>query len=102
MSYTTISQATEDEAFRARVSAAVAREAWNNPTLADSDFAHLAQTSTLAAMAQMIWPVAIDTEAAYESAVIGGNPNPGSDPAVVTDGAILAATQAHWPPDVTP
>ena len=31
---------------------------------------------------------------AYASALAGGNPSPGSDPAVITDGMILSATQA--------
>jgi hypothetical protein len=32
--------------------------------------------------------------AAWESADAAGNPDPGSDPAVITDGMILAAVQA--------
>jgi hypothetical protein len=99
MSYSTISQATVDVPFQNRVAAAVAREAWNSASLAATAFGELARESTWSAMLQMIWPVAIDTEAAYESAVIAGNPDPGGDPAVVTDAAILSATQAHWPPD---
>lgn len=31
---------------------------------------------------------------AYASAVVAGNPNPGRDPAVITDPMILSATQA--------
>lgn len=35
-----------------------------------------------------------DWEADWASAVAAGNPNPGADPSVVTDGAILSAVQA--------
>jgi hypothetical protein len=52
----------------------------------------------------MYWPVCVagDVAAAYESALAAGNPNPGGDPAVVTDGMILSAVQADWPPDDAP
>jgi hypothetical protein len=45
------------------------------------------------------YPVAVDNAAAYESAVIAGNPNPGGDPAVITDANIVASLQVHWPAD---
>lgn len=99
MSYTTIAAAAADAHLQERVTSAVAREAWNNPALGDTIFGTEARQYPVGAMGQIIWPVAVDTEAAYESAVIGDNPDPGGDPAVVTDGAILAAVQAHWPPD---
>ena len=43
---------------------------------------------------QFMWPCCIDFEAAYESAVLAGNENPGGDPAVITDTAIGSAVQA--------
>ena len=36
-------------------------------------------------------------EQAYEYAVNAGNPDPGGDPAVITDGMILSGVQANWP-----
>ena len=48
---------------------------------------------------QLIWPVALSTEAEYASAIAAGNPDPGGDPAVITDGMILSAVQANWPTD---
>lgn len=47
----------------------------------------------------MRWEVATaaDVEAAYASALAAGNPNPGGDETVVTDGMILANVQAAWP-----
>jgi hypothetical protein len=49
----------------------------------------------------MTWPVVIasDVEAAYASALAAGNPSPGGDPAVITDGMILSNVQAKWPTD---
>jgi hypothetical protein len=35
---------------------------------------------------------------AYSSAVVGGVPNPGRDPAVISDSEILSAVQAHNTP----
>ena len=101
MSYTSITQASRDEALADRVAAAVHKEAQSNPELADTEFGRsvadgFAQTSRFA------YPVAIDTEAAYESALAAGNPDPGGDPAVITDAAILSSVQAHWPADPEP
>jgi hypothetical protein len=98
MSFTTINQSANDQALRARVLAAAVQEAWNNPAVADTAFAHdvhLAANNGLL----MVWPVAVssDVEAAYASAVAGGNPDPGGDEAVITDGMIRSAVQADWP-----
>jgi hypothetical protein len=86
MSYSTIHQCANDEAFLARLQAAAAQEGEDNPEFV---------TSTL-----LRWPVssATDVAAAYESAVIAGNENPGGDPAVITDAMILAKVQATLPP----
>jgi len=99
VSYTSITQAARDEELGERVSAAVQKEAWNSATLSGTSFAELARHSPVSGVAQMMYPVAIDTEAAYESALLSGNPNPGGDPSVITDAAILSAVQAHWPSD---
>jgi hypothetical protein len=99
MSYATISQcATADPAFIARVTAAVAKEAWTGAN-GDTIVGRQAQTSPSSVAYSLTWPTAIDNEAAYESAIIADNPNPGGDPSVITDGNILASVQAHWPPD---
>ena len=80
MSYTTIHQCANDEAFSARLIAAAAAEGHPNP-----DYA----------LFGLRWPVssAADIAAAYEFAVNAGNPNPGGDPAVITDQQILSAVQ---------
>ena len=100
MSFSTISQSAVDQALIDRVTAATEQEAWNNPTSAGTDFGHQVQVSALSALA-MVWPVCIasDVEAAYASALAGGNPNPGGDESVITDAMILANVQAKWPAD---
>lgn len=98
MSYTTITQAARDAALTDRVTAAAYKEALDNPIYGDSVFGHQLLTG-FGSSAALVYPVAVDTEAAYESAVIAGNDNPGGDPSVITDAAILSSVQANWPPD---
>ena len=103
MSFTTLAQATRDAALRDRVVAASQKEARNNPTAAGTDFGRaIVNDPTTAVWDVLSWPVALNTEAEYESAVVGGNPNPGGDPAVITDQAILSSVQAAWPADPWP
>ena len=103
MSFSTISQSSRDQALIDRVTAATEQEAWNNPTSADTEFGQNVQASSTNAM-RMVWPVCIasDVEAAYASALAGGNENPGGDESVITDAMILANVQAKWPTDATP
>ncbi len=102
MSYTTITQAARDKALTDRTLAAAQQEA-RTEAYADTALGR----QIIAGNASVIgptfnYPVAIAGAAAYESAVIAGNPNPGGDPAVITDGDILSAVQAAWPPDPEP
>lgn len=84
MSFNTINQCANDANFGNRVTACVAAEGADNPRNA---------------MSQLIWPVSVsaDIAAAYESAVLNDNPNPGGDESVITDQMILSAVQAHMP-----
>jgi hypothetical protein len=100
MSYATITQATNDTFLRNRIQAAVNKEAQANAELAATPFGVYVLDQPWVAYQALIWPVSIDAEAAYESAVIAGNPNPGGDPAVITDAQLLGAVQVNWPPDV--
>lgn len=97
MSYTTIDTSAKDPELSARIGAATVQEAWNNPAVADDAFTASVQRSATNAQ-RMVWPVCIaaDVEAAYASALAAGNPSPGGDPAVITDGMILANVQAKW------
>lgn len=94
MSYESIHRCAYDEAFLARVEACIAQEQGGAGTGSTGE-----AVSPAALLEPMRWAVATagDVEAAYESAIAAGNPNPGGDPAVVTDGMILASVQASWP-----
>jgi hypothetical protein len=103
MSYTTITRAAHDVFLTERIDAAVYKEALDNPSFGDTPYGQRVLTGTLYPLsAPLHYPVAIDSEAAYESAVIADNPNPGGDPSVITDAAILSSVQAHWPMDPAP
>jgi hypothetical protein len=84
MSYSTINACAHDSAFLGRVRACAAQEGAADPE---------------GALVALTWPVstAADIAAAYESALLADHPNPGGDPAVITDGMILSAVQAHLP-----
>jgi hypothetical protein len=83
MSYNTIHQIAEDEAFLDRVTGCCAQEGAVDPVFV----AH-----------NMIWRIAAasDIEAAYASAVAADNPNPGGDESVITDAMILGKVQELW------
>jgi hypothetical protein len=83
MSYNTINTCANDQPFQGRLTAAAAAEGADDPA---------------AAAFQLRWPVAAasDIEAAYASALAAGNPNPGGDESVITDGMILSSVQANW------
>jgi hypothetical protein len=102
MSYSSITEASRDQSLLDRIAAAVFKEAQSNPAFGDTVYGR----NVLAGSAQLTppfaYPVAIDTEDAYESAVAAGNPDAGGDPAVITDAAILSSVQARWPPDPEP
>jgi hypothetical protein len=100
MSYATMSQSSRDAALTDRITAATVQEAWNNPALADNAYADNVRRSSANANV-LWWPVVIasDVAAAYASALAAGNPDPGGDPSVVTDGMILGNVQAKWPDD---
>jgi hypothetical protein len=89
MSYKTIATSTHDQGLVERIQAAIAAEqkAGDEPILPYD------------LTGEMTWAVctAADVEAAYASALAAGNPAPGGDEAVITDGMILANVQANWP-----
>lgn len=98
MSLKSLDAASKDLALQNRTIACVEQEARGNAAVADSDYA-AAVIANAAEGIRMIWPVALNTEAEYESALVAGVPNPGNDESVITDGMILSAVQAHWPAD---
>lgn len=100
MSYQMIYRSTQDFELVERIMACVTQEAWNNPSFSTSDYAKSVKYESENSR-KMIWAVCIasDIAGAYEYAVNNNNPNPGGDPAVITDGMILANVQAKWPFD---
>lgn len=101
MSYETVNKCKNDEALQKRVEAAVQGEAWHNATAHDTQFGFFARQNPLQAMLTLMYPVALDNEETYEYALNMQPPhdNPGGDPAVITDQAILSSVQTNWPPD---
>jgi hypothetical protein len=83
MSYLTIAKCVADADVIDRVRACVADEGGDPAAIP----------------APLFWQVAAadDIEAAYASALAAGNPAPGADPAVITDGMILGVVQANTP-----
>jgi hypothetical protein len=102
MSYATIAVSATDPALVARIRSATVQEAWTVNGGA-TDYGQSVRVSDYNSAA-MVWPVCVasDVEAAYESALAAGNPDPGGDPSVVTDGMILGAVQTRWPEDAAP
>jgi hypothetical protein len=100
VSYETITKNTQDDAFVQRVTAAIAKEAWANEAYGATEFGKTVKTSgPFGAVNYFLWPLAVDNETAYEYALNldPPNPNPGSDPGVISDGAIQSGIQTHWP-----
>lgn len=85
MSYNTIFQSSTDEALNGRIVACCRQE--NQEPLSDA-----------------MWAVytASDVETAYAYALTTGNPNPGGDETVITDGMILAHIQKFFGVGVVP
>ena len=96
MSYSSLARAATDPALQSRTGAAAQQEARNGSGVG-TPFGDAIVAGTADLYAAFSWPVALNSEAAYESAIAANNPDPGGDPTVVTDGMILAAVQASWP-----
>jgi hypothetical protein len=93
MSYTSLAAQTLDQDLRDRINAAIRQEALVNPDQAGAAGIITGQSVPLDGF---VWAVSTDTEAAYASALAAGVPDPGLDPAVISDSMILSAVQAHW------
>ncbi|MET0578006.1 MAG: hypothetical protein ABW122_05065 [Ilumatobacteraceae bacterium] len=98
MSFKSLDAASKDPGLVNRTIACTQQEARENPAVSSTAYAATVIENPAEGV-QLIWPVALNTEAEYASALAAGIPNPGSDESVITDGMILAAVQASWPPD---
>ena len=94
MTASSISRAANDPELRARVLAMAHKEALADPAKADSTYGR--QLNQIG-VDPLMYPVAVDTEAAYETAVNSGRGAPGHDLDIITDAALTAAINVHWP-----
>lgn len=98
MSASSISRAALDQDLLARVNAVAHKEAQASPTFGNTKFGQDLMSGMTTA-SPLMWAVAVDTEAAYETALVNGRGAPGHDVDIITDAQITAAVQAHWPMD---
>ena len=100
MTYTTITASVNDVELQDRVTAAACKEAWaGGAEFRDTVYGERLRTYPTEAIGTFMWAIAIDNEAAYEYAINGGTQHPGLDPGVISDAALQAGVQAHWPAD---
>ena len=102
MSYSSLTRQVYDPVFQSRVQACAMKEAWHNEELGATDFGLALKRSQVSPQQVFSWPVSIDNEDAYEYAINAENPDPGGDPTVITDEAILAGVQQYWPQEWPP
>lgn len=98
MTLSSIYAASQDDQLRRRVEACAQDQARNNPDFKNTQFAKSLQIGTVNVQ-PLVWAVAVVTEDAYYTALQNGRGAPGHDADIITDGDILAAVQANWPPD---
>lgn len=101
MSFNSLDAASKDTGLVDRTIACVQQQARQNATLSGTVYAATVRANPAEGV-QLVWPVALNTEAEYASALAAGVPNPGGNESVITDGMILAAVQASWIQDPTP
>src|SRR5262245_18248443 len=100
MSYNSLHASSLDSGLQARTVASVQEQA-RLPQFADTAFA-AEVTANPAAGNSLIWPVALNVQAAYEAAYEAGDTNIGANEGLIPDAAIMAAVQAAWPMDPAP
>jgi len=96
MSASSISQAANDPELRARVLAMAHKELEFDETKASSMYGRQLAAGVTNEQ-PLMYPVAVDTEAAYETALAAGRGAPGHDQDIITDAALTSAVNAHWP-----
>lgn len=101
MSAASVSRAASDPELRARVLAMAHKELLADENKANSTFGKNLSAGVMGVDALM-YPVAVDTEAAYEAALQSGRGAPGHDSDIITDAALTSAIGAHWPYDPEP
>ena len=98
MTASTISRAANDPELQARVLALAQKEMVYSDDLANTAYGrNLRLNPVLANVLPLMYPVAVDTEAAYETALASGRGAPGHDQDVIPDANLTSAIVAHWP-----
>ena len=98
MSASSINRAANDPQLQARIVALANKEVLSNEELANTEYGKRVLNG-MAIWTQLYWPVAVETEAAYESALLNDRGAPGYDVDIITDAALSAAIVGNWPPD---
>jgi hypothetical protein len=96
MTAATMARAATDEQLKSRVMALAQKEIIYNETLANTEFGKRL-ASGFGNVEPLMWPIAVDTEAAYETALASGRGAPGHDMDVIPDAALTSAINVHWP-----
>lgn len=96
MSASSINRAANDVQLQSRIIALVNKEVLVDAALADTDFGKKV-LGGYAIFTSLYWAVAVETEAAYETALLNQRGSPGFDPDIITDAAIRATIVARWP-----
>lgn len=99
MSYETILKCTNDADLRGRIKVAQQKEAIYNPKVSNPQ---QMKDNPERFISDVLWPLSFSEEVAYEYAINTGHKNPGADPSVITDGAILSAVVTYWPGGMIP
>lgn len=98
MSFSSITRAANDPQLIDRVNAAAHKIVLTDATKADTVFGQQLLSGGMGNSVQaLMYPVAIDTEAAYEAALLNLRGAPGFDKDIITDAAITASVNTHWP-----
>jgi hypothetical protein len=101
MSAASINRAATDQELRDRVLAMAHKELLFDENKADSTYGKNLSAGTVD-VTPLMYPIAVDTEAAYEAALQAGRGAPGHDSDIITDAALTSAIGAHWPYDPPP
>lgn len=101
MSAASINRAANDLQLQGRIQAMTNKEITFNADLADTWFGQRV-IQGMAVWGSLYWGVAVETEAAYETAVNSGRGAPGYDADIITDAALTSAITAHWPEEPPP
>ncbi len=99
MSAVTISRAAADMQLQQRIIAAANKEIIFNEELADTWFGKQIRGG-MAQWTSLYWAVAVETEAAYEGALLQQRGAPGFDADIITDAALTSAVVANWPEQI--